>query len=323
MDLLPDTDNCGLRVRREYRERFPRRRLQRKPLFSDHGTCATHVQWCMSGSLTHGGGKNVPSIPGACAPATLCIWQEAHGLKCITYSDLVGTQDRLKSRGFFLDVAITSHCLGALSQIRVSRHYVIGGKRDLVWHDRLPWWRHQMETFSMLLAICAGNSPGTAGNSPVPGEFPAQRPVTRSLLMFSLICARINGKVNKGEAGDLRRYRALYDVIVMTLVGVAISFSVKNTFPNTLTLTDQCRINRIMHQGSCSVVAWCGQILAELSISFRVTSLALRHTTIELLHCLIIRPWKWIMNHTYPLKQLINQNKIKRDKTVWIIMGYK
>ena len=35
------------------------------------------------------------------------------------------------------------------------------------------WWRHQMETFSALLAICAGNSP-------VPGEFPTQRPVTRS-----------------------------------------------------------------------------------------------------------------------------------------------
>ena len=35
------------------------------------------------------------------------------------------------------------------------------------------WWRHQMETFSALLAICAGNSP-------VPGELPAQRPVTRS-----------------------------------------------------------------------------------------------------------------------------------------------
>ena len=40
-----------------------------------------------------------------------------------------------------------------------------------------PWWRHQMETFSALLAICAGNSP-------VPGEFPAQRPVTRSFDVF-------------------------------------------------------------------------------------------------------------------------------------------
>ena len=39
------------------------------------------------------------------------------------------------------------------------------------------WWRHRMETFSALLAICAGNSP-------VPGEFPAQRPVTRSFDVF-------------------------------------------------------------------------------------------------------------------------------------------
>ena len=34
-----------------------------------------------------------------------------------------------------------------------------------------------METFSALLAICAGNSPA-------PGEFPSQRPVTRSFDVF-------------------------------------------------------------------------------------------------------------------------------------------
>ena len=39
------------------------------------------------------------------------------------------------------------------------------------------WWRHQMETFSALLAICAGNLP-------VPGEFPTQRAVTRSFDVF-------------------------------------------------------------------------------------------------------------------------------------------
>ena len=36
-------------------------------------------------------------------------------------------------------------------------------------------------------------------------------------LMFTLICARKNGWVNNGEAGDLRRYLAHYDVIVMVL----------------------------------------------------------------------------------------------------------
>ena len=60
----------------------PLRRFRRKPLFSDpgmhHGTCVTHVPWCMSGSLTCGDGENVPGIPGACAPAILRIWQEAH-----------------------------------------------------------------------------------------------------------------------------------------------------------------------------------------------------------------------------------------------------
>ena len=36
--------------------------------------------------------------------------------------------------------------------------------------------------------------------------------------MFSLICVWINGWVNNREAGDLRRYRTHYDVIVMTLI---------------------------------------------------------------------------------------------------------
>ena len=44
--------------------RFPRHRLQRKPLVSDpgmhHGTCVTQVPRCMSGSLTRSGGENVP-----------------------------------------------------------------------------------------------------------------------------------------------------------------------------------------------------------------------------------------------------------------------
>ena len=44
-------------------------------------------------------------------------------------------------------------------------------------HIEAKWWRHQMETFSALLAICAGYSP-------VPGEFPAQRPVTRTFDVF-------------------------------------------------------------------------------------------------------------------------------------------
>ena len=70
-----------------------------------------------------------------------------------------------------------------------------------------PWWRHQMETFSALLALCAGNSP-------VSCEFPSKGK-WRGALMFSLICVWINGWVNNRKSGDLRRLCANYDVTVM------------------------------------------------------------------------------------------------------------
>ena len=56
----------------------------------------------------------------------------------------------------------------------------------------LSWWRHQMETFSALLPVCAGNSP-------VPGEFPAQRPVTRSFHAFFDL--RLNKPLSKQSWG--------------------------------------------------------------------------------------------------------------------------
>ena len=59
------------------------------------------------------------------------------------------------------------------------RRTIIHSKcQPIYWKQEcMSWWRHKMETFSALLAICAGNSPVT-------GEFPAQRPVTRSFDVF-------------------------------------------------------------------------------------------------------------------------------------------
>ena len=71
------------------------------------------------------------------------------------------------------------------------------------------WWHDQMETSSALLATCAGNSS-------VPSEFPTQSSVTRSFDGFFL-SVWINGWVNNREVGDLRRYRAHYDVTVMNI----------------------------------------------------------------------------------------------------------
>ena len=50
--------------------------------------------------------------------------------------------------------------------------------------------------------------PRSPVNSPHKGQW-------HGALMFSLICAWINGWVNSGKAGDLRRHRAHYDVTVM------------------------------------------------------------------------------------------------------------
>ena len=71
-------------------------------------------------------------------------------------------------------------------------------------HLSLPWislsdyisgcdWSHEMETFSALLVLCAGNSP-------VIGEFPSQRPVTRSFdIFFDLKLKKWLSKQSRGR----------------------------------------------------------------------------------------------------------------------------
>ena len=72
MDILPDTQNCGCACAGNAGNVFPRRRFQRKLLVSDpgmhHGTCVTHVPWCMSGSLTCGDGEKFPAFPAHAHP---------------------------------------------------------------------------------------------------------------------------------------------------------------------------------------------------------------------------------------------------------------
>ena len=83
-------------------------------------------------------------------------------------------------RPYTISVSTTT----ALKVYRDVVHFVVIGC--------ISWWRHQMETFSALLAICAGNSPVT-------GEFPAQRPVTRSFdILFDM---RLNKRLSKRSWG--------------------------------------------------------------------------------------------------------------------------
>ena len=70
-------------------------------------------------------------------------------------------------------------------------------------HDDVIKWWHFPRSWPFVRGI--HRSPV---NSPHKGQW-------RGALMFSLICIWINGWVNNREAGDLRRYRAHYDVTVM------------------------------------------------------------------------------------------------------------
>ena len=70
-------------------------------------------------------------------------------------------------------------------------------------HDDVIKWKHFQRYWPFVRGI--HRSPV---NSPHNGQW-------RGALMFTLICARINGWVNNREAGDLRRHRDHYDVNVM------------------------------------------------------------------------------------------------------------
>ena len=72
-------------------------------------------------------------------------------------------------------------------------------------HDDVIKWKHFPRYWPFARGI--RRSPV---NSPHKGQW-------RGALMFSLICAQINGWVNNRKAGDLRRHRAHYDVIVMLI----------------------------------------------------------------------------------------------------------
>ena len=75
----------------------------------------------------------------------------------------------------------------------------------LAWtpHDDVIKWKHFLSYWPFV---------GGIHRSPVNS---LHKGLWRGAFMFSLICAWINHWVNNREAGDLRGYRAHYDVIVM------------------------------------------------------------------------------------------------------------
>ena len=90
-------------------------------------------------------------------------------------------------------VNITKQCLGY--PINETTCY-----ETMQWHDDVIKWK---------CSLCAGNPSVT-------GEFPSERPMTRSI-MFSLMYAWTNGWANSPDAGDLRCHGAHCGVILVDL----------------------------------------------------------------------------------------------------------
>ena len=77
------------------------------------------------------------------------------------------------------------------------------------------------ETLYTMITLSNGNifrvtSP-LCGEISGPRWIPCKKASDAELWCFYLICTRINGSVNNREAGDLRRHRSHYDVIVMPI----------------------------------------------------------------------------------------------------------
>ena len=92
-------------------------------------------------------------------------------------------------------------------------------------HDDVIKWKHFPRYWPFVRGI---------HRSPVNSAHKGQ---WRGALMFSLICARINGWVNNCEAGDLRRHQAHYDVIVMPF-----PLQTFNLYSNTVSIIENSSI---------------------------------------------------------------------------------
>ena len=96
---------------------------------------------------------------------------------------------------------------GIIMNSELSTYFAVAScVRILGGRSVISWWRHQMETFSALLALCE--------------EFTGHRWISHTKasdaeLWCLLFCIWTNNWANKGNTGDLRCHRAHYDFTVM------------------------------------------------------------------------------------------------------------
>ena len=114
--------------------------------------------------------------------------------------------------------------LSSLYNIRLSpttlKTIACGAINALGLHLNGPWWRHQMETFPRCWPFVRGIHRSPV-NSPHKGQW-------HGALLFSLICAWINGWVNNRKTSDLGHHRTHYDATVKTLTRLSALMSAYN-----------------------------------------------------------------------------------------------
>ena len=101
---------------------------------------------------------------------------------------------------------IVANCLNMHDENASNMLFNLRTRPQYVKHDDVIKWKHFPRYWPLVRGIHRSSV-----NSPHKGQL-------RGPLMFSLICAWINGWVNNCEAGDLRRHCAHYDVTVMGVV---------------------------------------------------------------------------------------------------------
>ena len=87
-----------------------------------HGTCVTHVLWCMSGSLARGGRKNVPGISSACATRNFTYLVRGPWVRSRPLKDIVIHHPLSLTEGITLYVTYVWMEIGAWGRGHWSRH---------------------------------------------------------------------------------------------------------------------------------------------------------------------------------------------------------
>ena len=115
-------------------------------------------------------------------------------------------------------------------------------------HDDVIKWKHFPRNWTFVRGI--HRSPV---NSPHKGQW-------RGALMFSLICVWINGWVNNHRAGDLRRHRGHYDVIVMIKIFPVYLATHASHILHSPFISSECQTNTALQRPKYQLVSIANKI---------------------------------------------------------------